>query len=79
MRYVSKFPFTLTFNKQNSLRSTNTYRSLLEIGVRNFIKGYVAKQPMFGLAGTEFKTSSELISFLTEFISSLDNKLCAAK
>jgi hypothetical protein len=67
-RLVSRFPFTLPFNKQDSTPSVkNIYNNYLEIGVRNFVKAFVAKEPMFGLTGTEFKTSSELINFISEF------------
>lgn len=69
-RFVSKFPFTLPYNKYSTPVVKNVYNNYLEIGVRNFIKGYVAKEPMFGLTGTEFKTSTELITFITEFDSS---------
>lgn len=67
-RFVSRFPFTLPYNKQNSSsRVKNIYNNYLEIGVRNFIKGYVSREPMFGLTGTEFKTSTEIINFISEF------------
>jgi hypothetical protein len=76
MRCVGKFPYTLTFNKQNTPATKNTYRSYLEVGVRNFIKGYVSNQPVFGLLGTEFKSSTDLINFISEFDSTLVNKVC---
>jgi hypothetical protein len=73
-RFVSRFPFTLPFNKQYSgSKVKNLYNNYLEIGVRNFIKSYVSKEPLFGLLGTEFKTSSDLITFISEFDST---KVC---
>lgn len=67
MRSLSRFPFTLSFNKQTSIRSGTTYKSYLDVGVRNFIKSYVAKQPLFGLRGDEFKSYKELLAFINEF------------
>lgn len=73
-RYVSRYPITSKYNKQNSTPSVKTtYKNYLEIGIRNFIKAYVSKEPMFGLTGTEFKSSTDLISFITEFYSSKEN------
>jgi hypothetical protein len=43
------------------------------MGVRSFIKAFVAKQPCFGLLGTEFKTYNELIAFISEFDSTNAN------
>jgi hypothetical protein len=75
-RFVSKFPFTIPYNKQYSTpQIKNVYSNYLEIGVRNFIKGFVAKEPMFGLTGTEFKTYTDLINFITEFDSSRENEI----
>ena len=66
-RFLSKFPFSLPYNKIDSNRSRSGYKTYLEMGVRNFIKGYVAKEPLFGLRGDEFKSYSELITFISDF------------
>jgi hypothetical protein len=70
VRFLSKFPFMLSFNKQDSSRVKTAYINFLEVGVRNFIKGFVSKTPYFWLRGTEFKYSHEIISFISEFDSS---------
>ena len=66
-RFLSRFPFTLSFNKQSSFRVGSVYKSYLEIGIRNFIKGFVCKEPCFGLRGDEFKSYSELMFFIFDF------------
>jgi len=45
------------------------------LGVINFIKGYLAKVPCFGLKGTEFKRVNDLISFIYGFESAKELKL----
>ena len=47
-----------------------SYKSYLEVGVRNFIKGYLAEFPCFGLKGSEFKRYNDLISFIYGFADS---------
>jgi len=68
-RFLSKFSFLKPFlrNSPNNLITISKYRSYLEVGVRNFIKGYLAKEPCFGLKGTEFKTYGEIIHFICGF------------
>ena len=51
------------------------YKSYLEIGVRNFIKGFVSKQPFFGLKGDEFKFYREIVSFIYEFDSTKECRI----
>jgi hypothetical protein len=38
--------------------------------VRNFIKGYVSSEQVFGLKGDEFKTYNDWIFFIYDFKSS---------
>lgn len=66
-RFISKFPFNSTYSKFDSKRVGSRYKSFLEIGVRNFIKGCVANESFFGLKGDEFKTYGELIAFIYDF------------
>ena len=47
--------------------SGKRYKNYLEVGVINFIKGYLAKVPCLGLKGTEFKRVNDLISFIYGF------------
>ena len=61
-------------SKKPYLRSTpssgvnrSVYRTYLEVGVRNFIKGYLSREPCFGLRGTEFKGYRHLIEFIRGF------------
>jgi len=70
LRYLSKFPYTSSYNKNDSNRKGYTYKSYLEIGVRNFIKGYVSSEQVFGLKGDEFKTYNDWIFFIYDFKSS---------
>jgi hypothetical protein len=78
-RFISKFPFTYSFNKQSSSRLSTKYRSYLEVGVRNFIKGFTAVEPYFGLRGDEFKSYRELMSFIYDFESTKGIKLSNVK
>ena len=51
LRFLSKFPITIPFNKNNANRSQTTYKTNIEVGVRNFIKAYYSKNETFGLKG----------------------------
>jgi hypothetical protein len=65
-RFISKFAFKTPYLKSNPVRASakTGYRSYSEVGVRNFIKGYLSSPPCFGLKGNEFKYYSDLISFV---------------
>lgn len=64
-------------NKFNTVKKS--YKNFLEVAIRNFIKGgVVAKRPCFGLVGTEFKSYSDIITFVTvvtDFYSTQGNVL----
>jgi len=64
LRFLSKFPITLPFNKHNTNRSKTRYKTRLEVGVRNFIKVFYSSNEKFGLKGNEFKFTKDLISFI---------------
>jgi len=64
LRFLSKFPITLPYNKHNTNRSKTKYRTRLEVGVRNFIKAFYSSNEKFGLRGNEFKLTKNLISFI---------------
>jgi hypothetical protein len=68
-RFVSKFCQKKSYLKSvNLTKSFKTrYKSYLEIAIRNFIKGYLAKEPYFGLRGSEFLTYGEIIHFIYGF------------
>jgi hypothetical protein len=68
-RFLSKFTQKKNFLKSVSLskKSKNVYKSKIEIGVRNFIKGYLSKVPCFGLKGSEFSSYGEIIHFIFGF------------
>lgn len=63
-RFLSKFPITNPFNTTNSNRAGTLYKSRLEIGVRNFIKGYYSSNETYGFTGTEFRYAREIIDFI---------------
>lgn len=69
LRFLSKFPLKNPYMQRSPVKkvSSTLYRNYLEIGVRNFIKGYLATEPQFGLAGTEFKWYNDLITFIYGF------------
>ena len=68
-RFLSKFSATNPYLKRSVVKisSKSLYRNFLEIGVRNFVKGYLAKEPLFGLRGTEFRRYKDLIGFIYGF------------
>jgi len=74
-RFLSKFPITIPYNKNNANRSSTLYKSKLEVGVRNFIKAYYCTNEKFGLKGNEFKFIWEMISFINGFESTKDIKI----
>lgn len=67
LRFFAKLTYTLPFNKFLSRRKGSFYKSFLEVGVRNFLKGYLSKEPCFGLRGNEFKRVKDLIAFIYGF------------
>lgn len=69
LRFLSKFPFTLPYNKNNTNRAQSTYKSHIELGVRNFIKAYHSPTQKFGLQGNEFKFAKDLITFINGIVS----------
>lgn len=68
-RYLSKFSINLPYLKSTAVKSHTKalYKTALEVGVRSFIKGYLAETPCFGLTGKEFNGYSEIINFISEF------------
>jgi hypothetical protein len=75
-RFISKFAFKTPYLKTSPQRNYRTgYRSYIEIAVRSFIKGYLAKTPCFGLRGDEFKFYNNLISFIKGLDLSKDMKM----
>lgn len=61
-RFLSNFPITISFNKNNENRAVTYYKTNIELGVRNFIKAYYSKNESFGLRRDEFKYVKDLIS-----------------
>ena len=74
LRFLSKFPITLPYYKNNNKISAN-YKSSLEVGVRNFIKAYYCKNEKFGLNGFEFRYAKDMVSFIYDFKSNKDIKV----
>lgn len=74
LRFISKFPITVPFNKNNTNRAQTKYKHDYELVVRNFIKAYYSKNEKFGLKGTEFKTIQNLIDFIYGISSTKDIK-----
>jgi hypothetical protein len=64
LRYLSKFPFTMPFNKNNTNRAQTRYKTFEEVGIRNFIKGYYSSNLKFGLVGNEFKFAKDILTFI---------------
>jgi hypothetical protein len=75
LRFLSKLPFSLPFSRGSSKSKNKKYRSYLEVAVRNFLKGYLSKEPCFGLKGTEFKRSKDIISFIYGNVSAKDVRI----
>jgi hypothetical protein len=67
IRFISKIPRTSIYNKNTSKRSRNVYKDFLELAVKNFIKGYLNIEPLFGLQGNEFKNYKELKEFILAY------------
>ena len=68
-RFLSKFYNNTPFLKTTPVKSyaKAVYKSGLDVGVRCFIKGYLAKTPCFGLRGDEFQSYVDLINFILGF------------
>lgn len=67
-RFLSKFAHKKSYLKSVTPSKTkNKYKSYIEVGIRNFIKGYLSKEPCFGLNGTEFLSYGEIMHFIFGF------------
>ena len=66
-RFLFKLPYLLPYNQTSARRRNQSYRCYLEVGVRNFLKGYLSKAPCFGLQGCEFALVKEIINFIHGF------------
>jgi hypothetical protein len=75
LRFLSKLPFNLPYQRNSSKSKNTSYKSYLNIAIRNFIKGYLAKEPRFGLKGTEIKSYKDIMSFISGFEPAKDVKL----
>jgi hypothetical protein len=64
-RFLAKFPLIVPFNRTNRNKTNTKYNSSIEVAVRNFIKAYYSKNEKFGLLGTEFKCTRDLIAFIS--------------
>lgn len=59
---------TVPYSKLLTVKSSNKYKSVIEVSIRNFIKGYFNNEgSLFGLNGNEFKGYNEIIEFVKEF------------
>lgn len=63
-RFLAKFPIITPFNKNNTNRAKTPYKSSVEVGIRNFIKAFYSTNEKFGLKGTEFRYTKDLITFI---------------
>lgn len=75
LRFLSKFPITLPYNKNNVIKSKALYRSKIEVGVRNFIKAFYSTNQTFGLSGYEFKGAKDILTFISGHSPTKDVKL----
>jgi hypothetical protein len=75
LRFISKFPITLPFNKMSTNRGKSAYKTKLEIAVRSFIKAYYNNIENFGFKGNEFPRAKDLISFISGITSTKEIKL----
>jgi len=74
LRFISKFPITMPFNKHNANRAQTRYKNDYELVIRNFIKAYYSKNEKLGLKGTEFRTVQDLIDFIYGICSNNERK-----
>jgi hypothetical protein len=72
-RFANNMPYLRNLPVKNNSRAK--YKTFLEIGVRSFIKGYLAKEPCFGLKGYEFTCYRELMNFILGFDLSKDIRI----
>lgn len=68
IRFLSKVISNKPYTKTTTRKSSSVYKTFLEVGVRNFLKGYLSKEKCFGLLGNEFLTVTALISFILGFV-----------
>lgn len=75
LRFLSKFPINIPFNKNNTNRAKTTYKSKTDLVVRNFVKAYYCTNEKFGLKRTEFRFAKDLINFINGIVSTKEIKL----
>ena len=69
IRFISKIQRTSVYNKNTTKSglSKTVYKHYLDLAVKNFIKGYLNIEPLFGLQGNEFKNYKEMIDFILTY------------
>ena len=68
LRFISRMYKNKLYAKFNSVNNVvNKYRNNDEIAVRNFLKGLLAKPPLYNLSPTEFSGYKEIIEYITNY------------
>jgi len=66
MRSLSKIHKEKVYNRQSSVKSSNTYNDKLDLAVRNFVKGLLATPPKYNLS-RDGMTYLEIIEFINRY------------
>lgn len=68
IRELLKVVRTEPYSKLLTIKSSNKYKNVTEVSIRNFIKGYFNFDgALFGLKGDEFMNYNEIVEFVKEF------------
>jgi hypothetical protein len=70
LRYMSKLPKLKQYSKFSGSISDNKYKNMVDIGIRNFIKGLLTTTPLFNLHQGDIGGYQEIIDFVKGFDSS---------
>jgi hypothetical protein len=67
LRSIGKLHKQKNYNRQSSLVFSNRYNSMLDLAIRNFVKGYLADPVKFNLPSDAFKTYTEIIEYIMKY------------
>lgn len=69
LRGVSKFFTSVSYNKNSKGAGSKTYKTALDSAILTFIKGLIAKEPMFGLLEHQEDLSDykDIVKFIKDF------------
>jgi hypothetical protein len=67
LRFISKLPKMKQYSKFSGGITHNKYKNLIDLGIRNFLKGLLSTTPLFNLHKVDIGGYKEIINFIKGF------------